>query len=153
MALGSKYGRIDRIKLYFDRGKGFNEIDSCYFNGIVSDVNRVSFDIPVPSGLKALRVDPSDLPCMVRLLGCDIPRAAINGKGIDGSLAIYSDEDPQMIFDTGDYGRDILHLEYRIEFIDKTFFAPLSDLVSREKEREAKGFFGRREIHEEISLS
>ena len=152
MDQSSRYGRIDRIKLYFDKGEGFTEYNSCYFNGEVSEINKVTFNIPIEPDLVKLRVDPSDDPCMLQLLESDIDGGDVNGIAINRNTVIFKEPDPQIIFDTLNYTAKTMRLSYRIEFVDSAFFNELGIMALKEKERREKRLFGRREENEKIFL-
>lgn len=131
---GALLPRIDRVKIYFDEGQGFGEDNTCYLSGEIinmeetGDVIRVN--IPVSKETKAIRLDPSDEPCMVRLISIPVTEVLVNGTDLGSNMVYYGEMDPQIIMNgidkvtaTSSSTDDFVTVtvEYRISAVDKEF--------------------------------
>lgn len=126
------YGELLRpghAKFYYDTGKGYTEQEMTYYDGRVSDDMRVCFDVPLPEGVKQLRVDPAETSCMVRLTDATVKEAMTNGHVCDKTV-FFDTEDPQLIFDLPAGCREF-HLEYVIGTMDKEMIADIGGRFTR----------------------
>ncbi len=94
-----------RIQIYFDRGKGFVEEDSFYMPDVYTDEHRIEAEIPVDGNVKAVRLDPADRSCMVKIEELCMNGAAIslhkkqveiNGKTVKSGCYIFDTQDPNI---------------------------------------------------------
>ncbi len=94
-----------RIQIYYDRGNGFSEGDSFYMPDIYVDECRIEAEIPVDGNVRALRLDPADRSCMVKILklslnGTPVPLqkkwVETNGKTIRPGCYIFDTQDPNI---------------------------------------------------------
>ncbi|MBR6328733.1 MAG: class I SAM-dependent methyltransferase [Lachnospiraceae bacterium] len=145
-------GRIERAKLYFDCGEGFSEGNCCYTEGRIIDRNKLIFDITLPNNIKALRIDPSDNPCMIKLFHADARELSTNGHKINNDTIYFGEPDPQMIFDLRSYNNTVFHIEYQIGYIEEGFQERINEVVKKATEK-WKGLFGGKEIYEKVTLS
>jgi len=83
--------RRPAVQLYFDKGSGFNEMDSVIRELSLSK-KTYSFKFQIPPDIKALRLDPLNYPCVIR-----IKKVALkNGK--NGELDLLSNIKTNAIF-------------------------------------------------------
>lgn len=94
-----------RIQIYYDRGNGFSEGDSFYMPDIYVDECRIEAEIPVDGNVRALRLDPADRSCMVKILklslnGTPVPLqkkwVETNGKTIRPGCYVFDTQDPNI---------------------------------------------------------
>ena len=123
--------RPGHAKFYYDTGSGYTEQEMTYYDGTVSDDMKVCFDIPLPDGVKALRVDPVETSCIVRLTDATVKEAMTNGH-VCGRTVFFDNGDPQFIFELP-AGTKEFHIEYTIGTMDKDM---LSDIGGRFTEYE-----------------
>lgn len=112
--------RPEHAGVYFDTGSGFSEDNLQHYEAEVGDDMRVSFDIPLPAGVRSIRVDPVETACMVRLISATVPEATVNGH-VCGRTVIFETEDPQFLF-TIPSGTDVFHIEYTLQMINRDMF-------------------------------
>lgn len=120
--------RRDRVKVYYDKGNGFNEDDTCYYTGVLKTGTNVILDIPLPEGVKNVRLDPSDDPCMVKISDVSVKEMLVNGCVIGKGMVFYKEPDPQIIFEkVSDYKK--LHIEYEIDAVNPAFASEIGAAI------------------------
>ena len=94
-----------RIQIYTDRGTGFSEADSYYMPDVYQDECTIEAEIPFDGNVHALRIDPADRACMVKveellLNGVKVPLTGrnflTNGKEMKNGTFVFQTEDPNM---------------------------------------------------------
>ena len=94
-----------RIQVYYDRGSGFREEDSCYMPDIYVGEYEIEANIPFDGNVKGLRIDPADRSCMVkikelRLNETDVPLQKkyiqTNGKTVKPGCYVFESQDPNV---------------------------------------------------------
>lgn len=94
-----------RIQIYYDRGDGFCEADSFYMPDIYVDEFHIEAEIPVDGNVRALRLDPADRCCMVKLLEITMNGSVVplqkkyletNGKLIKAGTYVFDTSDPNI---------------------------------------------------------
>ncbi|MGN0289575.1 MAG: SAM-dependent methyltransferase [Lachnospiraceae bacterium] len=94
-----------RIQIYFDRGKGFSEEESCYLTEVYVDETHMEAEIALDGNVHRLRIDPADHACLVEieallLNGEQIPldkkHILTNGKMIEPEKYVFATSDPNM---------------------------------------------------------
>lgn len=94
-----------RIQIYLDKGKGFSEQESYYLPDVYTDEYQVEAEIPFNGNVTALRIDPADRYCMVRvkelfLNGVAIPVSGkaftTNGVSMKNDTFLFATTDPNM---------------------------------------------------------
>lgn len=94
-----------RIQVYYDRGNGFREEDSCYMPDIYADEYEIETQIPFDGNVRGLRIDPADRSCMLkikelRLNGTDVPLqkkyVQTNGKMVRQGCYVFETQDPNV---------------------------------------------------------
>lgn len=95
-----------RIQVYYDRGKGFSEEDSCYMPDVYVDEFRIEAEIPLDGNVRALRVDPADRSCMVKITELYLNDTAVpfqkkyletNGQTIQPGCYVFDTQDPNIV--------------------------------------------------------
>lgn len=148
--------RPGHLKLYFDRGKGFNEEDTMYLDAAVDDECHISFDVQVPDGCQAVRIDPADHRCMIKLLlaenGFSELSADVNGYVMGDNTVIYDTDDPQILLGKVMPGMRI-HVEYIMQTVNELMFSDIAADLHEEKASSAFGFkFLQKGIYTRVKL-
>lgn len=96
-----------RIQLYYDRGQGFCEEDSCYIPDVYIGEQLVDTELAVDGNVLHFRIDPADRPCIVKfrellLNGVPVPFEKkvmeTNGKQIKPGNYVFATADPNIVF-------------------------------------------------------
>lgn len=94
-----------RIQVYLDRGQGFSEADSYYMPDVYTAEQTIEVAIPFDGNTRALRIDPADKSCIVKVEellqnGQAIPPGGkvltTNGKKIKNGTFAFATNDPNM---------------------------------------------------------
>ncbi|MBD5454917.1 MAG: class I SAM-dependent methyltransferase [Lachnospiraceae bacterium] len=94
-----------RIQIYTDAGKGFSEENSYYMPDVYTNEYTIEAEIPFDGNVSALRIDPADRACVVKveellLNGMAVPLTkktfAANGKNVKKSTWVFTTSDPNM---------------------------------------------------------
>ena len=95
-----------RAVLYFDHGAGFTEADTAALTA--DEAGRIRADVSL-SGIRAVRLDPTELPVCVALRGVWIDGRTVrpdqigsNGFTADGGFYVFPAPDPQLLFSVPD---------------------------------------------------
>ena len=95
----------ERIQVYFDYGKGFREDASFYKPDVYVEEGKIFAEIPVDGNVTAIRVDPADRPCMVRITELSLNQIPVslhkkqvetNGKTIKSECYVFDTPDPNI---------------------------------------------------------
>lgn len=95
-----------RIQIYYDRGNGFSEADSFYMPDVYVDEFRIEAEIPLDGNVRALRVDPADRSCMVKITELYLNDTIIplqkkyletNGSSIHPGCYVFDTQDPNIV--------------------------------------------------------
>lgn len=57
----------NRVQIYEDNGKGFSEEQSYFVEHALTHYDEMELNLQVPVGLKALRIDPCEEPCLIQI--------------------------------------------------------------------------------------
>lgn len=96
----------ERIQLYYDRGNGFSEEESCYIPDIYVDETHIEAELQLDGNVRNLRVDPADRSCIVKiqeltLNGEEIPLTKkyvqTNGSAIQKGSYAFPTDDPNIL--------------------------------------------------------
>lgn len=94
-----------RIQIYTDCGNGFSEAESYYLPDIYTEENLIEAEIPFDGNVKALRIDPADRCCMVKVRellvnGVTVPlnkkQVITNGTMLGKDGYVFATNDPNM---------------------------------------------------------
>lgn len=115
-----------RIQIYYDRGNGFSEADSCYMPDIYVDEHRIEAEIPFDGNVRALRLDPADRSCIVKFTELCLNGAAVplqkkyvetNGKTIKNGCYVFDTQDPNILVKVSELpmtGENILSVKMEV---------------------------------------
>ena len=128
------------MKIYQDFGQGFSEENSYVLEAEEDFYGRRRFTLNVPQGVIALRLDPTEEPCMVtvnRILGeCGGSyelELGHNGKSYEKSI-LYTTTDPQIIITGIVPGTGQIHVDLTVEYLkEETSFLWMKLLSKAEK--------------------
>lgn len=150
--------RLDRVQVFFDKGGGFTEADSVFLFRRNTG-GPTGFDIELPQGTRAVRIDPGEDPVILSVRkavftagsgGQTDAEFAVNGEAVgDWNLC---PPDPQIVLQTdGDKAR--LHIEIESNVLRSEHGAELMQALCGLKRKENKGglapfFSGRKKKHE-----
>lgn len=96
-----------RIQLYYDRGNGFCEQDSCYVSDVYIKERLVDTSLSIDGNMRNFRVDPADQPCVVQIqellwngvrISCEKKMMETNGKQIKPGTYVFATPDPNLVF-------------------------------------------------------
>lgn len=149
MKLASLLPKADRVQVYFDRGRGFSEIDSCYYRAEMSEDDRVTFELAVSEDVRRLRIDPTDYACMVQIHEMPVEEAQVNGTVLPGSLILYHTDDPQIIFDAPEIAGRKIHVEYTVGRLRDDFYRTIVSFIEQNKKDEQHYMFGKKKKRQE----
>lgn len=128
------------MKIYQDFGQGFSEENSYVVEVPEDFYGRRRFEITLPQGITALRLDPCEEPCHVnvnRILGeCGGSYELAlghNGKGYAKSI-LYTTTDPQILISGIVPGTSQIHVDITVEYLkEETSFMWMELLGKAEK--------------------
>lgn len=154
--------RIDRVRVFYDLGNGFNENDARYYFAKLTAEDKLVLDFPMLEGTKALRIDPTEEPCVlcVDKLSLDdsenIEEVYINGIQVEQGVIYYNAPDPQLLIMDDPEKTQIamslsnakqVHVEYGLTaFNQKMFEAIGRALTPKEEETGLKSIFRKKKV-------
>lgn len=103
-----------RIQIFYDRGNGFGEEDSLYMYEIYKDENSIVAEIPMDGNVEALRIDPAECACMVKIKELVLNKTEIplkkkyietNGRVVKAGCYVFDTPDPNIIIHVSDLSR------------------------------------------------
>lgn len=115
-----------RIQIYTDSGNGFSEEESYYLPDVYKEEHLIEAEIPFDGNVKALRIDPADRCCMVKVLellvnGVTVPLnkkyVTSNGVAMGKDGFVFATSDPNMTIQLSDIprrGENILSIKLEI---------------------------------------
>ena len=95
----SRRRRMQTVEVYFDDGSGFHAENSRQYRA--ASGGSAQFSIELPSGTKALRIDPCSERCVVRVIRLEQAGKTLtcrtNGIRLENGDYVFDTEDPQII--------------------------------------------------------
>lgn len=94
-----------RIQVYLDYGKGFSEENSYYLPDIYADEHKIEAEIPFDGNVTALRIDPADRYCVVKIKELLVNGTAVpftgkalltNGTALKKDTYVFATTDPNI---------------------------------------------------------
>ncbi len=94
-----------RVQIYFDRGQGFNEEESCFIPDVYHSDKDVRFELSVDGNVQTLRLDPANEACVVQIKQLlwngevILPvkkNISTNGKQLKEGCYVFATEDPNI---------------------------------------------------------
>ncbi|MCM1134621.1 MAG: class I SAM-dependent methyltransferase [Clostridium sp.] len=119
----------ERIQIYYDCGKGFREEDSFYMPDVYVEKGRIAAEILLNGQVRALRVDPADHSCVVKITRLDFNGEEIplhkkyvetNGKTVKNGCYIFDTPDPNIHIKLAELSRtaeDKLRIEMELSAV------------------------------------
>ena len=132
-----------RIQIYYDRGNGFSEEESCYMPDIYVNEYEIEAEIPLDGNVRELRIDPADRSCMVkikelRLNETDVPLQKkyiqTNGKMVKAGCYVFDTQDPNLCIRVSELpmsGENILHVRMELTPVPADMAKDMMDAVKR----------------------
>lgn len=132
-----------RIQIYYDRGNGFSEEESCYMPDIYVNEYEIEAEIPLDGNVRGLRLDPADRSCMVkitelRLNETDVPLhkkyIQTNGKMVKAGCYVFDTQDPNLCIRVSELpmsGENILHVRMELTPVPADMAKDMMDAVKR----------------------
>ncbi len=127
---GDLLPRKDRVKVYFDKGNGFSEENTCFYSASVDEDDRVTLEFTPEPEVQSVRIDPTAYPCMIRLHDFGMDEVSVNGMVFPEHTILYHTDDPQMILENIPRGKQV-RVEYTITALRSDFFEPLATGVEQ----------------------
>ena len=133
----------ERIQLYYDRGNGFSEQDSEYKPDVYVGPGHIVTDIEFKGDLKALRIDPADDFCLVKINELILNEMDVlsnkkfiqsNGKMIKTANYVFETADPNLIFRLNEvliHGENSLHIDMEVIRISEAMAGNISSSVKK----------------------
>lgn len=132
-----------RIQIYYDRGSGFSEEESCYMPDIYVNEYEIEAEVPLDGNVKGLRIDPADRSCMVkikelRLNETDVPLQKkyiqTNGKMVKAGCYVFDTQDPNLCIRVSELpmsGENILYVRMELTPVPADMAKDMMDAVKK----------------------
>lgn len=132
-----------RIQIYYDEGAGFSEDNSRYIPDVYVSDSTIDTNISFDGNVRALRIDPADMRCIVRINELtvngvnvfDKKRAVVtNGKEVTNRTFVFDTEDPNIniMTDMLDIkGENTLHVNMELSPLSKELAEDISGAVKK----------------------
>lgn len=132
-----------RIQIYYDRGNGFSEEESCYMPDIYVNEYEIEAEVPLDGNVRGLRLDPADRSCMVkikelRLNETDVPLQKkyiqTNGKMVKAGCYVFDTQDPNLCIRVSELpmsGENILHVRMELTPVPADMAKDMMDAVKK----------------------
>lgn len=133
----------NRIQIYEDRGAGFSEENSYYMPNIYTDRYTIEAEIYFDGNVTALRIDPADRYCIVRieellLNGVTVPitrkTVLANGKSVKTGTWIFPTSDPNLTIQVSKLpmqGKNILSVKLKLSPLPEEIAAEINDSIRK----------------------
>lgn len=119
-------------QIYLDFGKGFRRQNSYYASQTVEGCGSMEIRIGVTPNMRAVRVDPANVPCIVQIREavCGgkeeyIPFYSVNGRQLAEGIILYNTIDSQIIFSGLADGTTFIRLKLQISELGE----PMMDAI------------------------
>lgn len=134
-----------RIQIYIDEGTGFSEENSYYLPDIYTDEYTIEAEIPFSGNVAALRIDPADRLCAVKLKELSVNNRAVpitkkyvqtNGKAMKNNTYVFNTTDPNITVQMSALprsGENLLSVKMEV--------VPLPEDMARDMAEGVKKFF------------
>lgn len=132
-----------RIQIYTDAGKGFSEENSYYMPDVYTNEYTIEAEIPFDGNVSALRIDPADRACVVKveellLNGMAVPLTkktfAANGKNVKKSTWVFTTSDPNMTIRVSELpmqGENRLFIKMQLTSLPESIAADITEGVKK----------------------
>ena len=120
-----KLSRKDFIQVFFDTGNGFSELETAMYSNF-------PVELKPRENLKALRIDPSSFPCIVKDISIRTTNETLsfttNAYQQQDGLFSFNTNDPQIYVDLPEGEIDTIFFNMEVEQVDQNVFAKIKDL-------------------------
>lgn len=132
-----------RIQIYYDRGNGFCEDESCYMPDIYVSEYEIEAEIPLDGNVRCLRLDPADRSCMVKIKELRLNETPVpaqkkfiqtNGKTIKPGCYVFDTQDPNLCIRVSELpmnGENILYVKMELTPVPEDMARDMMDAVKR----------------------
>lgn len=134
-----------KVQVFYDKGEGFNEADSYCVVLEENEEGKIEILIPVTERIKALRIDPAEDNCIVKidkLLGDNGNYISVeyttNGKLVTDNTILYLTKDPQILINDVDRTFVQMRVELQVKIISESMGIEISKKIYASKESEQK---------------
>ncbi len=133
----------DRIQIYPDSGMGYSEDTSYYIPDVYVNENTISTDISFDGNIKALRIDPADNSCLVRIKELVIngenylnhkKNIVTNGKCVKNNSYVFATNDPNiniLLNDALIRGENVLHVDMEVISLSSEAAGDIADSIKK----------------------
>lgn len=145
---GSYLRNLQTPKVYFSTGEDFCEENKIAVLAGVNERAIVSMEIKLKSRMRAIRIDPTEYPCVIQVKKIsvmtdageqEISRYLINGVRVSDTTVIFDTSDGQIIVDNIPLRAKTMKVEYMVTMFRTTFFDEVvSALRDKEKPKKEK---------------
>lgn len=144
---GTYLRNLQTPKVYYSAGEGFEGSNQIMTLAQVDETAKVTIDIPLENRMRSIRIDPTEYPCVIRMVGVrleteegeqEIKRYLINGLPISDETFVYNTDDAQIIIRNIPHKAKSLHIEYLVTMFTQAFFEQVVDMLEHRREQERK---------------
>lgn len=128
------------MKIYFDYGNGFSEEHSQLLEVQEDFYGRRRWNVLLPSGVTAVRLDPCEEMCQVMVnrmegeCGGSYPLAYTHNGRAFGNSVVYTTKDPQLLIENIVSGSSEIHFDLTVEYLkEETAYTLMKILQKAEK--------------------
>ncbi|MBD5548968.1 MAG: class I SAM-dependent methyltransferase [Lachnospiraceae bacterium] len=132
-----------RIQIYYDRGNGFCEEDSCYMPDIYVNEHEIEAEIFLDGNVRGLRIDPADCSCMLKIKELRLNESTVplqkkyiqtNGKVVKAGCYIFDTQDPNLCIRVSELpmnGENLLYVKMEITPVPVDMAKDMMDAVKK----------------------
>lgn len=137
----------NRVQIYTDFGTGYSEESSYYISDVYQDGFHGKIEVNLAEGIKKLRIDPADRPCIMTISSLTIEDKEIltdgkllssNGKNAGNASYLFETTDPNIELDLNrisQYEQKKSNQKLKMEFSLTHISKEISDAVSKRLDR------------------
>lgn len=145
------------IQVFYDYGEGFNEAQSYKINPSLDSNGKANFEISVTDKVKQVRVDPSNVMCIVNIdsiLGYNTKFYSINhytnGIKLSEKITLFATDDPQIILRDVKSNTTMIELKFEVQVISKEMTIQLCEFLQNREEQSREEDYKIMKLREEI---
>ncbi len=135
--------RKERIQVFYDRGEGFHEEDSCYLEEVYQDERNILAEISFGRNVVSLRIDPAESICMVKIAELMLNNSEVplkkkyietNGKNVREGCIIFDTADPNLTIKVSEFplmNKNILTVKMEISLVSASMAEDVMQAVKK----------------------
>lgn len=135
--------RKERIQVFYDRGEGFHEEDSCYLEEVYQDERNILAEISFGRNVVSLRIDPAESICMVKIAELMLNNSEVplkkkyietNGKNVREGCIIFDTADPNLTIKVSEFplmNKNILTVKMEISPVSASMAEDVMQAVKK----------------------